>query len=148
MIDTAAAPERLRLAAREEALDSLFPWLAAAAARLGVPQALRPRLHLALEEAVSNIIRHGVAPHEGGAASHGGVAISLERDGEGARIVIEDGTAPFDPAAATLPPLSTSLGDARPGGTGLRLLRHACDAIHYAPGPATNRLTLVIQPRG
>ncbi|MDE2333346.1 MAG: ATP-binding protein, partial [Rhodospirillales bacterium] len=129
-----AGEAALRLAAREEELERLFPWLAAAVERLNISPALRPRLHLALEEAVSNIVRHGFAPR-----ATGSVTVRLERDGPGARLVIEDDGKPFDPSAGALPPIRASLAEAQVGGSGLRLLRHACDAIAYSTSGGLNR---------
>ncbi|MDE2005822.1 MAG: ATP-binding protein [Rhodospirillales bacterium] len=143
MTKAATIPARLRIPAQEAALDLLFPWLAAEAERRGVAAALRPRLHLALEEAVSNIVRHGFAPGQEGA-----VAIALEDDRDGVRLVIEDDGARFDPAAATPPPRPATLAAAKPGGAGLALLRHACDGIAYEIGPRGNCLTLSFRPRG
>jgi anti-sigma regulatory factor (Ser/Thr protein kinase) len=81
---------------------------------------------LALEEALSNVIRHGFedsAPHE--------IAIELHVAGDDVEIEIEDDGRDFDPLKAPPPDLQVSLAERRVGGLGVHLLRAFVREIRY-----------------
>ena len=78
----------------------------------------RQALRLALDELLSNILRHAHA--DGGAHP---VAVRLDLD-EPMQLEIEDDGKPFDPARDAPPPVLTGPVEERPvGGLGLHLLR-------------------------
>ncbi len=117
-----------------EELARLYGWLEAEAAPFGLPPALGNAMHVALEEAVLNVAMHAGAP--------GGVTVRLSVSDAVAELVVEDRGEAFDPLAAAPRALPASLEAARPGGLGLRLLRHYCRDIAYAREDGVNRLRL------
>jgi anti-sigma regulatory factor (Ser/Thr protein kinase) len=132
-----AAVDTLRLSSRLADLARLYPWLADAAARHGLPPRVVFAMQVALEEAAGNAARHGFAP---GAA--GEIAVWLTSGADEAALVVADTGAPFNPilAAPRSPP--TRITDMDPGGQGLRLLRHYCSAVSYERRDGWNQLTL------
>jgi anti-sigma regulatory factor (Ser/Thr protein kinase) len=94
--------------------------------------------HLALEEAVTNVIHHGYIdgqPHEFT------VALAAAADGRVTAIVTDDAPA-FDPVARA--PVDTSLPlEQRPiGGLGVHLIKNLMDSVRYERRDGRNVLTL------
>jgi serine/threonine-protein kinase RsbW len=83
------------------------------------------RVQLALDEILSNIVRHG-GP---GAVAPVGVTFSLDGGMVGVEIV--DGTAPFNPLLAPAPDTSRPLHERQPGGLGIALVRQLMDETLY-----------------
>lgn len=94
-------------------------------------------VQLALEEVISNIIKHG---YHGEAARPIGVAIRLEDN----QIIIdiEDSAPPFDPLAAPGPDLARPMADKAPGGLGIHLVKRIMSSVGYQYANGMNRLTL------
>jgi len=90
-----------------------------------VPAGTGWRVQLALDEILSNIVRHG-APD---AAAPVDVTFSLD----GAIVVVEsvDGTAPFNPLLAPAPDTRSPLQERQPGGLGIALVRRLMDETLY-----------------
>jgi anti-sigma regulatory factor (Ser/Thr protein kinase) len=89
---------------------------------------------LALEECLSNVIRHGFEDrrrHE--------ISLVL-RVGDGVEIQIEDDGREFDPLKAARPALDRPLAERRVGGLGIHLLRKYTREIRYARSEDRNRL--------
>jgi serine phosphatase RsbU (regulator of sigma subunit)/ABC-type amino acid transport substrate-binding protein/anti-sigma regulatory factor (Ser/Thr protein kinase) len=126
------AGERLRLRRRLPEIDRL----AEEVARLGREHALADEvvfdLRLALEEAVSNVIRHGPTGREDGE-----ILLGLDVTPEAVTATVEDDGAPFDPLAEPDPP------DASAGrGLGVLLMKRVMDDVDYRRQGARNVLTL------
>jgi sigma-B regulation protein RsbU (phosphoserine phosphatase) len=125
------AGERLRLRRRLPEIDRL----AEEVARLGREHALADEvvfdLRLALEEAVSNIIRHG---HTG---EDGEILIGLDVTPEAVTATVEDDGAPFDPLAQPDPADASA-----EGGLGVLLMKGLMDEVDYRRHGARNVLTL------
>ncbi|MDX2133096.1 MAG: ATP-binding protein [Planctomycetota bacterium] len=98
------------------------------------------QIALAVDEAVTNIIRHGYAGRTDRPIV---VAVMPFRDvarGEGVRIVIEDEARQVDPSTIR----GRDLADIRPGGLGVHIIREVMDDVAYERrGAAGMRLTLV-----
>jgi anti-anti-sigma factor len=103
-------PAGLRLASRLSEL----PRLAVEVARLGrehdLPEEVVSDLTLALEEAVSNVIRHGY-----GERPDGLISVTFPRTGESIVVTVEDAAVGFDPLKHPEPDLSRSGGGAPRG---------------------------------
>ncbi len=110
--------------------------LAAALARAGVDVALRQALVLAVDEACTNVIRHG---HGGGADAL--IQLSLAREGDDLVFELFD-SAPCVEGAALVP---RDLSECRPGGLGLNLIDSLMDDWSLEPreGRCGNRLRMV-----
>ena len=110
--------------------------LAAALARAGVDVALRQSLVLAVDEACTNIIRHG---HAGGADAL--IQLNLTRQGDDLVFEILD-SAPCVEHGALAP---RDLSECRPGGLGINLIDSLMDDWSMEPreGRCGNRLRMV-----
>jgi serine/threonine-protein kinase RsbW len=95
-------------------------------------------LHLAVEEAIANIIIHGYQGRPGE------VEIELEQQ-EGAVIVrLRDQAPPFDPTTVPPPDLSLPLEQQSADGRGVFLIRQVMDLVSYRLTPeGENELTLI-----
>jgi len=110
---------------------------------LGLPQPTIFAIQLCLEEAVSNVIRHG------GLAESESVELSLTHAADGA-VTIElcDTGRAFDPVSAPLPAPYARLETAVIGGRGLTLMRRFCPEMQYLRAAGTNCLRLRFPPVG
>ena len=105
--------------------------------------AARYDVELVFEEIVANIVGHGARN-----GRHPGVCVELEtRPGSIALIFCDDGV-PFDPRGRPDPAIAKSLAEARIGGFGLMLVRHAASSLDYErTADEQNRLTVVVPRR-
>jgi anti-sigma regulatory factor (Ser/Thr protein kinase) len=98
-----------------------------------VPARIRREMHLALDEVISNIIRHGYRDEE----LHR-IAVELAVEGGVLQVEVFDDAASFNPAAARRAPRP----GASPGGWGLRLVQQLTDGVEYRRNGGTNHLVL------
>ena len=93
---------------------------------------------MALDEALSNVVRHGFAdrrPHE--------ITVVLTLAIDELRVAIEDDGHSFNPLTAPRPDLDSPLGERRVGGVGVHLIRELMDRVRYERVGGRNRLTMV-----
>jgi len=116
-------------------------WIDAQARILALSDGMIFRLQLCLEEAISNIVRHGIAPA-------GGEEIRLSLGGRQTRVTawVEDGGEAFDPLQIPPPEPATSIADAKPGGLGIHLMRQFATRIEYQRLGSRNRLIMDFAP--
>lgn len=129
---------RLTLQSQLEDLTLVWPWVEALAARYSVPAETQFAIQLCLEEALSNVIRHGYR----GQANQ---SITVECAPSGvAELVftVEDHAPPFDPVAAAPAATPASIQELEPGGQGIRLMRKFASRLTWQPLPHGNRLIL------
>ena len=103
----------------------------------GAPSAAVEDVALAVEEVLSNLVRHGYAGTEGPIALRvclSALAITIE---------VRDRGLHFDPRTAGAPHLEVPLDERATGDLGLHLVRSAIDRIAYRRDGAENFLTLV-----
>ena len=94
-------------------------------------------VNLALEEAVSNVMKYGYAP-----GSEGFVDIeALVRRGSLEFIVTDTGI-PFDPTAAEMPDINLGVEERPIGGLGIYLVRTMMDKVSYRREDGRNILTM------
>jgi len=108
---------------------------------LGLDSAVVDTVALALDEAVSNVIRHGDASPDG---------ISIEvsaTDGALTIDVLDDGSA-FDPMTLPTPDLVSALEDRKVGGLGIHFIRTLMDHSAYTRDDGRNHLRMVKSLRG
>ena len=138
-------PPLLTLQSQIEDLALVWPWAEALAARYAVPPDTQFAIHLCLEEALSNIVRHGYRDQSNQSIA---VACTVERAPSGvAELVftIDDHAPHFDPLTPSQvapAPAPATLAELEPGGQGIRLIRKFASRIHYQQLPNGNRLTL------
>jgi anti-sigma regulatory factor (Ser/Thr protein kinase) len=94
---------------------------------------------LALEEVLSNVIRHGY--DDGGEHE---IVLVLRVGGSGVEVRVEDDGKEFDPLAAPPPQLDLPLASRRVGGLGLHLLRAFVREVRYERRGQRNALSLRI----
>lgn len=135
--------ETLAIAADLAGLARAGAWAEALAARWSLPPATAFGVGLCLEEAASNIIRHGTA---------GRIALTLDRAADALTLTLEDHGVAFDPLAEASPALPGSIEAARVGGMGIHLMRRFARSLAYERRGDANRLTiafdLVADPPG
>lgn len=118
-------------------------WLEAAAIGEGVPLDQLVRLDHCLDEALANVINHGVRD-----VDTPSILLRLVvRRGQGictAELVIVDEGVEFDPSTlpATRTPRPTSLAEVNPGGLGLAMIRSFSDDLAYKRADGRNHLTI------
>ena len=140
---TYTAEAKLRLGSRLADLAQVAPWVESLAAEHQLPAELSFAVDLCLEEAVSNVIRHG---YNGQPDRPIAIHCSLRRPADGAAelaFAIEDQAPHFNPLEAIQAEAgSQTLDELVPGGQGIRLLRKFAGSLHYEPLLNGNRLTI------
>ncbi|HET7597031.1 MAG TPA: ATP-binding protein [Burkholderiales bacterium] len=111
--------------------------LAGIVAAHGVPRAVAAHMNIALDEALSNIIKHGY-PDGGVHEIRLRLAVS-----EGMLIAeIEDDGVPFDPLNAPAPDIDAPLEQRPVGGLGVHFMRELMDEVAYTRTAGHNSLVL------
>jgi serine/threonine-protein kinase RsbW len=131
-LDLGGAPSDLARAAR---------WAAALGEAGVVPRGRLKDVELCLEEALANIITHGLA-----ATAAPRIRLRLSKSAGRLLLEIEDNGAPFDPVRFVPPPRARSLEETRPGGSGITLMRQFSDGMGYACKDGLNLLSLSFAP--
>ncbi len=130
--------ERLVLQSRMSDLAQVAPWIEQLAARHPIPDEMQFAMNLCLEEALSNVIRHG---YSGNPDHSFAVQFSSPRENY-FLFVIEDDAPPFNPVDSPELPAVSSLDETRVGGQGIRLMRQFANALEYEPTSTGNRLRI------
>ena len=139
--DTAKPAPRLTLRSQLDDMALLWPWVEALVAEYAVPADTAFDIHLCLEEALSNIIRHGYR----GQPDHTVTVDCASPEANHVVFTIEDEAPPFDPLSASLiedEPVSSPADYLRPGGRGILLLRKFAGTLAYERLAGGNRLTI------
>jgi anti-sigma regulatory factor (Ser/Thr protein kinase) len=136
--------EQLTLCSRLADLALVTPWVDAVVAPLNLSPQRRFAIDLCLEEALSNVVRHGLAND----CSHSIAVRSQLRDtGETRELlfVLEDDAPHFNPlalSAGNLDKIPTSLEEIAEGGRGIDLLRKYAGSLRHEKLLIGNRLTI------
>jgi len=140
MHDTDAHNAEATLTLRSQLTDLTLvgPWVDELAAKHGIADDTRFAIDLCLEEALSNVIRHGY-----GSEPDHTVTVDFRADGEsGLTFTIEDSAPHFKPSEEIEPVETRTIDEMEPGGQGIRLMRRFASSIVYEQLPRGNRLTL------
>lgn len=134
-----SSADRIVLHAELSAMEHLPLWIAAIAKRRSIDDRTQFAIHLCLEEAVSNIIRHGYVE----TAAISTITISCATSPDGCLVfTVEDNAPPFNPLTApVMPPVEVD-GEIPLGGHGIRLLRGFAGSLNYEPTLTGNRLRI------
>jgi serine/threonine-protein kinase RsbW len=125
--------------ARLDSLAALLGFVEDSCRREGVRADDAFALRLAVEEACTNVIRHGYPE-----AQPGPLALGFEVADGRAVITLEDRAVVFDPASVAAPDLESGWRERTVGGLGWHLIRQMIDEVHHeARDGGGNRLTLV-----
>jgi serine/threonine-protein kinase RsbW len=104
----------------------------------GVPPAARWRFQVALDEILSNIVRHGFR-HQTGTI---GLTFAFARDDRVVSVEVVDNAPAFDPRQAPAPDTSSPLESRQPGGLGIALAESLVDELAYERRDEHNHLKL------
>jgi serine/threonine-protein kinase RsbW len=128
----------LRIAAELHNLAAVRRFVSEEAERLQTGRAAIEDMIQAVDESVTNVIKHG---YEG---LPGTIEIEVGREGDDLVVRIRDYAPPFDPTTYPSPDLTLPL-ERRPfGGLGIHLSRECTDAVIYRVAPdGANELTLL-----
>ena len=129
---------QFELAAQLAEVPRLVGWIGSCCAAAGLDEDAIFRLTLAVEEAVVNVIAHGLA----GLPSPPPITVRLVITGRSVAVEIIDAGPSFDPTSAPDPDLSLSLDDRSPGGLGIHLMRRMVDRLRYRRRAGRNILRL------
>lgn len=117
-------------------------WADSFARGANLPDSVTFGLQLCLEEAVSNVIRHGVAPTD-----RPEILVMLDETGDQITVQIEDEGQPFDPSQHQGAKRIPSFDDTRSGGFGIPLMHSFAAAMSYERSGTRNRLILKFDRR-
>jgi len=117
-------------------------WTEAFAQATNLPGRTKFAIELCIEEAVSNVIRHGFANATPEATHEHGIRLALAQGESGVVLTIEDDAPAFDPLGVAAPVRAESLEDAAVGGQGVELMRRFARDLAYERRDGVNRLTL------
>jgi anti-sigma regulatory factor (Ser/Thr protein kinase) len=130
--------DRLVLCGGLSETSRLAEWVRGLATRYCIDDELEFAIHLCLEEAVSNIIRHGYPPE-----TIEPVTVEFTRPREGELIfTVEDFAPPFNPVLEPEVPLLDTGGELAIGGRGIRLLRAFAHTLEHERTATGNRLRI------
>jgi serine/threonine-protein kinase RsbW len=118
-------------------LENLVEQVAAFCAQLRVTENILFDVRLALEEAISNTIRHGYMdrnPHD--------IRLSIELQNGELCLQIEDDGKAFNPLEAADPDLSLPIEEKQPGGLGIYLIKAVMDEVRYERRDGKNILRM------
>lgn len=115
------------------ALDFLEATLAAGK----IPELMHAPVHLAVDEALQNIISYS------GAAA---ITLMIEAADAYVAVTIADDGEPFDPLTAPAPDVTAGLDEREVGGLGIYLIRQSMDEVSYTYRDEKNVLRLVKRP--
>jgi serine/threonine-protein kinase RsbW len=90
------------------------------------------RVLIAVEELVTNVVRHGYD------AGPGAIRMTLRLDGARLAIELRDDARPFDPFAQAAPDLDAPIEQRRVGGLGLPIIKSLMDRTQYRRDGAYN----------
>ena len=128
--------DRIVLCSSLSEISRVFVWVEALASQYEIVESVQFAIKLCLEEALSNVIRHGYASQAGRS-----IAVRFSVSGEGNFVfTIEDDAPPFNPLEAPVLPELDEQGEIRIGGHGIRLIRGFADTLEYELTPTGNRL--------
>ncbi|MEM6783148.1 MAG: ATP-binding protein [Bacteroidota bacterium] len=131
------ASEFTRLATLSH-LPALLAFLDAEAQAAGIDDATLFPLHLAVEEACANVIRHAYPDQPGP------LTLRLDITPQTATATLLDTAPVFDPVHAPTPPLEGAVEERPLGGLGWHFIRSLMDEVrHEAQPEGGNRLTLI-----
>jgi serine/threonine-protein kinase RsbW len=128
------APFTVRLEPSEAAVEDGRAALLAYLQPCGLDDRALNRIEVALEELVSNVVRHSVG------ASF--VSISASRGSGAVSVTVEDDGAAFNPLEQAEPRKFDKLENAALGGLGIGLIKRLAQSVNYVHADGQNRVTL------
>jgi serine/threonine-protein kinase RsbW len=100
----------------------------------GLPPEPEMDASLALEEILSNVIRHGCKPKPEQDGEHGrdyDIRVRISLRGDGYELEISDDATPYNPLLRPDPNLDLPIEQRKPGGLGIFLVKRLADDLRY-----------------
>jgi serine/threonine-protein kinase RsbW len=133
----------IRFAGTHEGFARAFERLHAALDAERLAGATRYDVELVFEEIVANIVGHGARK-----GREPDVHLTLDTGPDSIVLIFCDDGVPFDPRGRPDPVIAKSLAEAKIGGFGLMLVRHAASSLDYVrTADERNRLTVIVPRR-
>jgi len=129
---------KLKLPARLSELENLVDFVLAAARREGLGEEETAAVHLAVDEACTNIINYSYSAGETGT-----IEVEHSPDPGSFTVIIRDHGRPFDPTLSPAPGLEADISRRPVGGLGIFLMKKSLDELRYRRRGGRNELTLV-----
>lgn len=110
----------------------------------GLPPEPEMDASLALEEILSNVIRHGCVPkseHDREQGRDYDIRVRISLGNEGYELEVSDNAAPYNPLLRPDPNLDLPLEQRTPGGLGVFLVKQLADDLRYEFRDGRNILT-------
>jgi len=127
----------IRVTAGLNHLEKLVNFVIDRARGEGVPEKAIDDLHLAVDEACTNVIRYAYPP-----GREGEIEVSCRALPGCFTVSIRDWGKPFDPLSVPPPDLSLGLDQRPVGGLGILFIRKAADALSYRREDGSNLLSI------
>ena len=127
-------------------LPTAYAWVDDIAQRHDLPGCCRVAMQSAVEEAVSNVIRHGYPAARPAAGDR--IRLTCHVLDDAVALTIEDPAVPFDPRTKPSPVRAMASEPTDPGGLGIHLMRRRSISMHYEWRDGLNRLTLHLNRSG
>lgn len=125
-------------AARLQDLEKVLGFLDTGCQQAGVPPDAAFAVRLAVEEAFTNVVRHGYG------STPGPVSLTMDSNDTGITITLTDRAPVFDPRRAPKPDLGSDIESRPEGGLGWHLIHRLMDEVHHRAVPGGgNAVTLV-----
>ncbi len=105
---------------------------------LGLEPDVEADLNIAVEEMLTNVVRHGKVSGDGVA-----IRVKVDVTPAEARIEIEDRGEPFNPTEYPPPNIHASLEERKPGGLGIMMVRKMMDETRYERRDGWNCFVMV-----
>lgn len=131
-------PLHLRAPADRDGLYSLLSRLERGLLAMGLPEELRQRARLVVDELFGNVLVHQRE------LSQVTLDVTATLDDDGLALQLRDTGRPFDPAAVPAPDLDAPLQDRAVGGWGLHLVRSLSTRFDYCRRDGSNRVHLLL----
>jgi len=124
-----------------DALDEIFRFLEDFVDETAIDDRAAFTVKLVVEELFTNMVRHNTG---------GGDVIDLTIDRTGDEILLElidSDVEPFDPTGVPAAPVTKEIGERRPGGLGLHIVKTMVDDLDYRYEPGTRRMRVSVTKR-
>lgn len=120
--------ETITIASEAENLSEVRDFVRVQAQRAGFDENDVARIVLAVDEACSNLIRHGYKFD----SSHF-LQVAIENEGNEFSIEVSDEAEPFDPLAVAPPDMTEYFKQFKHGGLGIHIINLVMDDVNYTP---------------
>lgn len=128
---------RISVPASYAGLKDLFDECLRFADQHGIGDDTRHDMYVAIEELVSNVMRHGGRP-----GIRPRVTVSAALTPGELRVTVADNAPAFDPLTAPLPDLTAPIDERDVGGLGLHLVKALMDSVRYRRQYGRNHVKL------